>query len=273
MIYRTTGSFRRVRFFFLEKLVLPLVIMPVKAWMWTWRIRKPDQTLISEITRSPRLVLVTYHGMFLQLLAFSRIAAREHRRLVVMLSPSLDGRLLAAFLRHFDIGHVQATTNRRGVAGSRELLRRLAAGDIGVVAVDGPRGPCCMTKPGALRLARTARADIALAVTSANRGVTFGSWDRSHLPAPFARVELALVQLAQQTEDLSEVAELVQQGLVRTAQRMGSPTLPASLIATQGGRLSSVFPARLEQSLRKPVDLTRPSTGGVSRSTVPDGEG
>lgn len=235
MLSRTAAASRRARFFLLERLVLPLVILPVKAWMWTWRTRSPDERVVSESLRLQPMVVVTFHGMFLQLLAFSRLAARERRRLVVMLSPSLDGRLLAAFLRHFDIDHVQATTNSRGAAGSRELIRRLEAGSIGVVAVDGPRGPCCIAKAGALRLARLARAEIALAVTSANRGWTLGSWDRSHLPAPFARVELSLEWLPQQRESRSDIAAIVQQKLVRTAQRMASPTLPASLAAKQEG--------------------------------------
>lgn len=229
MLSRTAGVARRARFFLLEKVVLPAVIFPLKVWIRTWRTRSPGQALISELNLSRRIVLVTYHGMFLQLLAFSHIAAREGRRLVVMLSPSLDGRLLAAFLRHFDIDHVQATTRSRGVAGSRELMRRLDAGDVGVIAVDGPRGPCCVAKPGALRLALAAHAEIVLTVTSATSGIRFGSWDRSHLPAPFARVELSLARLPNGERDPPAVAALVQRELVRTARRMASPTLPESL--------------------------------------------
>lgn len=234
MLSTTASASRRARFFLLEKVVLPLVIPPLRLLVWTWRARAPGQAFVSELSRSRRIVLVTYHGMFLQLLAFSRIAAREGRRLVVMLSPSLDGRLLAAFLRHFDIDHVRATTNSRGVAGSRELIRRLDEGDVAVVAVDGPRGPCCIAKTGALRLALAAGADIVMAVTSASSGVRLPSWDRSHLPAPFARVELSLERAPEPDRQASNVAALVQRGLVRTARRMASPTLPASLASESG---------------------------------------
>jgi hypothetical protein len=217
----------------LEKVVLPLVILPLKVLIRTWRTTAPAPALVSELNSFRRIVVVTYHGMFLQLLAFTRVPARKGRRMVVMLSPSLDGRLLAAFLRHFDVDSVQATTNSRGVAGSRELIRRLDAGDVGLIAVDGPRGPCCVTKAGALRLALAARAEIVLAVTTSSSGITLGSWDRSHLPAPFARVELSVERVPQHDRDPAEVAALVQQKLVRTARHMASPTLPANLAAEQ----------------------------------------
>jgi hypothetical protein len=215
----------------LEKVVLPLVIFPLKAWIWTWRTTSPEPALISELNGFRRIVVVTYHGMFLQLLAFTRVPARKGRRMVVMLSPSLDGRLLAAFLRHFDVDSVQASTGSRGVAGSRELIRRLDAGDVGLIAVDGPPRPGCVAKAGALRLALTARAEIVLAVTTSSGGITFASWDRSHLPAPFARVELSVERVPRQGLGSSDVAGPVQEGLVRIARRMASPTLPASLAA------------------------------------------
>ena len=107
----------------------------------------------------------------------------------MLLSPSRDGRLLAAFLACFGIGHAVGASGARSVAGGHDFARRVAAGEIGVVAIDGPRGPRGQVTPGWLRLAAAADADSFLIVTGASPGHTFGSWDRAHLPAPFAAVE------------------------------------------------------------------------------------
>lgn len=183
---------RRLRFALLEKVILPLAAPLVDLWMGSWRRVEPDAELLCQIAARPRLVLLTYHGMLLPTLAFARLSPRHGRRLVVMLSPSRDGRLLAAFLRHFEIGHVFATSGSRAVAGSREMARRIAAGDIAVVAVDGPRGPRGVAKPGALRLAAASRAELILSAAHADRAWALPSWDRACLPRPFARVTLKL---------------------------------------------------------------------------------
>jgi lysophospholipid acyltransferase (LPLAT)-like uncharacterized protein len=218
---------RRLRFFALEKLLLPLASAPLRGLVHSWRTQAPDAVAMARLFASPRVVVATYHGMLPHLLAFAPLAERHGRRLVVMLAPSLDGRLLGAALARFGIDHVRATTGSRGVTGSREFLARIAAGDVGVVAVDGPRGPRCVAKPGFLRLAARAKADTAIAVTSGGRGIRFGSWDGAHLPLPFARVELACELIPSATlgggaTDLSAI----EQRMLAAARRIGSPILP-----------------------------------------------
>ena len=77
------------------------------------------------------------------------------------------------------------------VGGTLDFIRRVKAGDFGLVAIDGPRGPCSVVKPEPLHMVAKARAQIILLTTSASHGITFGTWDRAHLPLPFARVELS----------------------------------------------------------------------------------
>jgi lysophospholipid acyltransferase (LPLAT)-like uncharacterized protein len=229
---RRKGWARRLRFFILETLVLPIAVIPLRALVRSWRRRAPDDASVARDLAAPRLVLATYHGMLLHLLAFAPLCARHDRRLVVMLSPSLDGRLLAAALARFGIDHVRATSGSRAVTGSREFLRRVAAGDVGVVAVDGPLGPCCTAKPGFLRLATAARASVLVATTSAGSGLRFGSWDRAHLPLPFAPVELALRLLPPPAAPAGD-GELaaIQALMLAEARRMASPVLPRAVRA------------------------------------------
>jgi lysophospholipid acyltransferase (LPLAT)-like uncharacterized protein len=183
---------RPVKFFIIEKCLLPLVLLPLRGLMKTWRIHSPEAARLGEVLATRRLVLATYHGMFFHVLAFAPLAAARGRRVVVMTSPSYDGRLLAALLRRFGIDSVSASSRSRSIAGTGEFIRRIAAGDIGLIAVDGPRGPRRFVKPGFLKIAAVARAELLLVATAANYGVTFRTWDRAHLPGPFARIDLAL---------------------------------------------------------------------------------
>jgi len=215
---------RRTRFFFFEHVLLPIVSFPLRLWVKSWRFNTPGPDILDKIAGPPRLVIATYHGMLLQLLAFASLFEGYGRRIVVMTSPSYDGRLLGALLRKFGIESVQGSSRSRSIGGSLEFIRCIKAGKIGLIAVDGPRGPCAQAKPGVLKIAAAARAQMLLIATSAEPGFSFGTWDRAHLPAPFARVELALELLpTPNVTDLTSELKKVQELLLARARGIASP--------------------------------------------------
>jgi lysophospholipid acyltransferase (LPLAT)-like uncharacterized protein len=221
MIRMPANWLRRTRFFVLEKLVLPLIIVPLRVMAWSWRRREPDAAALQELMATPRAILATYHGMFLQLLAYTPLSKR---RLFVVLTPSLDGKLLAAALRYFGIDHLAVARGKRGVAGSREFARRLNEGDIAIVAVDGPRGPAGVAQAHVLRLAQVSQASVFLAITSAPRGIRFGSWDRACLPLPFSRIECRLKGFENGgSGNGASGVEALQAAMMRAAREINSP--------------------------------------------------
>ena len=222
------GSLRAALFYFLERIALPVLIYPLRLLVLTWRIAPIEEQVLRELIASPRAILITYHGMFLQLLAYCYVLPASGRRQVVLLSPSRDGRLLAAVLKYFKFDSVQGTTNSRGVGGAIEFIRQIDEGSVGLIAVDGPRGPCCRAKQGFLRIANAAHARMFLLVTSDNGGVRFGSWDRAHLPLPFAKVSISLEALPPGDSSTIDV-DRIQQGLIASARRLASPVLPSEL--------------------------------------------
>ncbi len=223
-------ALRRVRFLLLEKVLLPITSPLLRLLMWTWRLKESEGPTFAELAPEPRLLFATFHGMLLHLLGFSHLPAAHGRRMVVMLSPSLDGRLLAAALVRFGVDHVYATSGARGVGGSVEFIRRIRAGDIGLIAVDGPSGPCAIARRGFLQIAAAADARVVLATTSGGPGIRFGSWDRAHLPLPFARVQLALRVLPEADgADERRALAAAQAALVESARALGSPVLPPAL--------------------------------------------
>ena len=218
---------RRLRFFALEKIVLPLFIWPLRILVRTWRPHGGEDPNVVAALAAPRVVVAIWHGMFLHLLAYAPIVSARGRRLIVLVSPSLDGRLLASALAYFGIDHVFGTSNARGVSGAREFIARIASGDVGIIAADGPRGPCCVAKPGLLEIAALADAQIFLASTSARHGLTLQSWDRSHLPSPFAAVRLiARPFVPQATLDLDGQLATMQSEMLELSRSIASPVLP-----------------------------------------------
>jgi lysophospholipid acyltransferase (LPLAT)-like uncharacterized protein len=183
---------RRLRFFTLEKILLPVAIRPFRLLVRSWRVDGPDGPEEQAAKAAPRLIIVTWHGMLPHLLRYAPFVLERGRRPVVLVSPSLDGRLLAATLAYFGIDHVFGTSNARAVSGARRLIARVAAGDVGVIAADGPRGPCGIAKPGVLEMAAMADARLLIVTTSTRHGMKLGSWDRSSLPLPFARLHMKM---------------------------------------------------------------------------------
>ena len=119
---------RRLRFLALEKIALPAAIVPLRLLVRTWRAQGYDDPNFLAAMAAPRVLVATYHGMFLHLLAYAHIPPRHGRRLVVLISPSLDGRLLAATLTHFGcrprLRHQQFTRYKRSRGSSLDGLRR-----------------------------------------------------------------------------------------------------------------------------------------------------
>jgi len=224
------GWFRRTRFNLISRVLLPLAIVPLHLLVKSWRTRGPSEETWRQTAAAPRVVVVTYHGMFLHLLAFAHRLRPYGRNLVLIASPSLDGRLVGQVVEHFGLKVVYGSSRSQAVSGSLEFARSVKAGDLGVLAADGPRGPACVVKPGFVRLAAAIDAHLLLATTSAGAGIRFGSWDRSHLPLPFSRVELKLKLLGppmKQSVD-RELIE-IQSAMLQAASEMRSPILPPGL--------------------------------------------
>ena len=110
----------------------------------------------------------------------------------VAVSRSRDGHLIEATLH--ELGYAESargSSSRGGSAALLGLVRQLGAGITAAVLVDGPRGPARVAKTGIVSLARMTQTPIQPIAFSARPAIRLGSWDRSLLPLPFARVVCA----------------------------------------------------------------------------------
>jgi len=163
--------------------VLALV---ARAWLATVRVRVHGaETLEGE----GAAVLAFFHGT--QLLLHK---LRRRKKTCVMVSHSRDGELQAAALRTLGFDVVRGSSSRGGARALAAMVHKLREPETDAVfAVDGPRGPYGVVKPGALALAEKSGARIIPAGAAARRRVVLErAWDRFVLPWPFTRVDIVL---------------------------------------------------------------------------------
>ncbi len=116
------------------------------------------------------------------------------RRTCVLVSHSRDGDMQAAALSSLGFEVVRGSSSRGGARALASLVRKLRQPRTDAVfAVDGPRGPYGVVKPGALLAAKRAGACVVPAGAAARRSVVLDrAWDRFVLPWPFTRVDIVL---------------------------------------------------------------------------------
>lgn len=132
------------------------------------------------------VLFVFWHG---RLLHSCYRLAREG--LVMMVSQSRDGDIIARVAHDQGIASVRGSSSRGGTAALRMLARAMKdRGLCGGITPDGPRGPRCVLQPGALLAARLAGALIVPVGLGFSRRKVFASWDAFQLPWPFARARL-----------------------------------------------------------------------------------
>jgi lysophospholipid acyltransferase (LPLAT)-like uncharacterized protein len=110
----------------------------------------------------------------------------------VAVSRSRDGSLVDATLQALGFTEsARGSSSKGGTSVFLALLRQLEEGTTVAVLVDGPRGPAGIAKPGIVALARHSATPIQPVALAARPALRLGSWDRSIVPLPFARVVCA----------------------------------------------------------------------------------
>ena len=154
-----------------------LIGFVARAWVWTLRYRR-----LGPPVEGPAL-LAFWHGDQLALLG-----ARPPGNLVAPISMSRDGDVQVEVMARFGIAAIRGSSSRGGTAALRGLLRALRRGDSALMAVDGPRGPRGVVKPGIIYLAARTGLPIYPVSVVVRRGHRLvRPWDRFLLPCPWTR--------------------------------------------------------------------------------------
>jgi hypothetical protein len=184
------GAGRRRRDSTLDR-VLRRLVGRLGAWFLraigtTWRVERSGEDPLARRDGDTPLVMGIWHGGLL-----AAAYCWRDRRIAVAVSLSRDGDWIDAVLVRLGFAASARGSSSRGATGLlRELIRRTRAGEPIAILVDGPRGPAGVAKPGAVALARATGARLVPIGIAATPSFRFGSWDRTALPLPFARVRI-----------------------------------------------------------------------------------
>lgn len=154
----------------------------IRALGATWRVREVGESPFTRGAR-PLLGALWHRGVFCAAYHF------RDRSAVVIVSQSRDGDWIESLLS--GLGYApspRGSSSRGGAHALRLQIRRARETGLAALLPDGPRGPAGVAKPGVLLLARACRAPLWPVGFAAAPAIRFGSWDRTILPLPFARV-------------------------------------------------------------------------------------
>jgi len=177
-----------------------------------WKVDGQDH--LASVERNGLLpILAFWHNRIFLATYFFR-----KRRIVVMTSRSFDGEYIARFIQRFGYGAARGSSTRGGIGAIIEMVKLMRAGCPTGFTIDGPKGPRCVAKMGAVLLAKKTGNPIVPFSISASRSLTVNSWDRLQIPLPFTKAltsigEPIYVSKEATEEELESKRDQLQQSL------------------------------------------------------------
>jgi lysophospholipid acyltransferase (LPLAT)-like uncharacterized protein len=149
-----------------------------------WEIHEA-QSLDALHKAGKSLILAFWHGRI-----FTTAYYFGSPRVVAMTSQNRDGEYIAQVLQKFGCGVARGSSTRGSQGAVLECLRAIKKGkDLGM-AIDGPRGPRYVAKPGAAYLARKSGNPVIPLNIAVEKKWVMKSWDLFEAPLPFSRAVL-----------------------------------------------------------------------------------
>lgn len=130
---------------------------------------------------SGHVVFAFWHGR-----QFPLVYDWRRRGVAILTSLSRDGTFQSMILGGLGYHIVRGSTSRGAVRGLVGMIRTVREGRDSAFAVDGPRGPYHVVRPGVLYLAAKTGNPIVPITSAVRRARVFDrAWDRYILPLPF----------------------------------------------------------------------------------------
>ena len=135
------------------------------------------------ILETPQYILAFWHMHIL-----SAFFSLWRNPMIVMLSRSKDGELIARCTRWFGADSVRGSSTRGGSRALRAIIREAREGKNLTFTPDGPKGPPFVAKDGTIYAARMTGLPIVPMALAGTRTKRLRSWDRTIVALPFSRL-------------------------------------------------------------------------------------
>ncbi|MBU4134636.1 DUF374 domain-containing protein [bacterium] len=108
------------------------------------------------------------------------------KNLVILATRSDAGEVLKVIHRFFTLKVIRGSSSSGGAAALKGMIRALRGGMNGALAVDGPRGPVGIAKPGIIQMAKMSGAVILPLAAGIKKKIFINSyWNKVQIPLPF----------------------------------------------------------------------------------------
>ncbi len=136
------------------------------------------------------VMLAIWHEELFALIGYGTRSMLDGRFATVV-SDSRDGEIIAQVLLRVGFATARGSSTRGGLKALKQLRQHMQDGRVGVITVDGPRGPRQQVKDGAVYLAQRSGALLfPVRARLSSRHVFERSWDHFQLPLPFCSCEV-----------------------------------------------------------------------------------
>ena len=174
-------SFESMFFF---KLKIKLLALFILVWLKTLRI----SVKYPENFRNG--ILALYHeDLFIATKAFA------FQNIYAMISKSKDGELLTEVAQKSGYTVIRGSSSR-GAENIRFLIQPLLNNKTVAMALDGPKGPPKIPKPGTFYLAKKTKAPIWEIKTDCKKYFRLHSWDKTKIPYPFSKISVKIINFS-----------------------------------------------------------------------------
>lgn len=208
-------------------LVAPPLTILYRLWIRSLRYRMVSgrERLQAAVDSGRPVMLAIWHEELFALTGLGITLMRD--RLATVVSDSRDGELIARVLVRIGFETARGSSTRGGLKALQQLRRSMEQGRIGVITVDGPRGPRQKVKDGAVYLAQRAGALLFPVRSRLSRLHVFErSWDHFQLPMPFSACDVHLGEPLEFPEGKLD-AEALAGGNRRLEEAMAATLPPA----------------------------------------------
>lgn len=193
-----------------------------KIYGWTLRYKPINQEIPDTLLKNNTPFLAAFWHDEVIPIPPSRSCYSVSFQAVALTSPSRDGNLVEYMCSAYDIETIRGSSSKGGFEAIRDIKKRIKTGvnNMVSIAVDGPRGPSRVVKPGIIYLASLLQMPIVtMRFLATPVSVLYKAWDCQKIPFPFAKVyilygEPFCVPPTLSSEELEQQRLLLQQKLL-----------------------------------------------------------
>jgi lysophospholipid acyltransferase (LPLAT)-like uncharacterized protein len=185
--------------------LIPIAYHLVRAYLSLIRIRAVNEEITLQYLKSGRKMIVAiWHQRIIPVVGYARKFSVYTPS--AMISQSRDGDIIAGVASLLNFRPVRGSSSRGGKEALAGMIADLAENQMAVHALDGPRGPRGVVKPGLIVMAQSTGIPIVPVYISVNRAWVLNSWDRTLIPKPFSTVTVRWDKPISVPEHLNEEA-------------------------------------------------------------------